>query len=460
MLVERPDVFVYWLVPDWLTDEERGWFPADPRIKYMPTTQTKDRVREYLTLPRELYDACTFYGPCWDFDVLMTMRTGLVPQMRLLMNSPRTINRWWLKEVWLIDVMPMLKFKQTVPQMAPGVHDRFTLDGYLAADRVWFVSYFEPAGVMRAAREHLQPSQVMALAAKIRTGLTAQFDTMELKPPENRFQKGKAFGLSYIGRMEKANGIVDIAEVLEKAWILRGDNVKQIVCTVSAVVKTFDEDLVDVRFLPREEFWHVCRIELDAFVYISKEGAISLSVLEPLMLGVPCITLRDEQRVVMLGEDYPFYASGPSTVYGVFKALYDDYEGSYAKFQKWYEEWFRPTWTKRFEEDLIYPQLIASLDSYRDKIEGRKGELTSLRDNETVQLIAQNWQDGETIYETVQRLGSKLMGVMVKKTDYADHSSRNLTFMSSWNTYRLGLKLFHGFEDASTGLGHIRKVAS
>jgi glycosyltransferase involved in cell wall biosynthesis len=460
ILAERDDVFVYWLIPDWISEEEMKWYPDDARIQYMPIAQTKDRVREYLTLPRELYDALTFYGPCWDFDVLITGRAGLVPQMRLLMNGPRVANKFWVKEVWLIDVMPCLSYKETVPQMAAGIHDRWTLAGYQAADRVWNVSYYEPEKAKLLARKLLPPSQAIDVSKKLRPAVTAQFDNFELKAKKFRFKPGQTFGLSFIGRMEKANGIEDIADILEKAWILRGDKVKQIVCTVSQVVKRFDEEIVDVRFPPREEFWRICREELHAFVVMERSGAISLSVLEPLMLGVPVITMRNEKMVSLLGADYPFFADGPATLYGVFKALYDDYEASYEKFAKWHVEKFQPLWKARFEADLIYPQLVDACAAYEDKLVARSDELIALRDNETVQLIAQNHAPGETIYETVRKIGSGLMGVMVKKTRYEDHSARNLTFMSNWNSYRLGLKLFHGFRDGGLGLGHIEKVGS
>jgi hypothetical protein len=461
ILAERPDVYVYWLVPDWVSDEEMLWFPQDARIKYMPVTQTKDRVREYLTLPTELYHALTFYGPCWDFDVLLTMRAGLVPQMRLLMNGPRVANKYWVKEVWLIDVMPCLSYKETVPQMAAdGIHDRWTLAGYQAADRVWNVSYYEPAKAKLLARKLLPPSQAIAVSNKLRPAVTAQFDSFELKPKQFRYKTGgeRAFNLSFIGRMEKANGIEDIADILEKAWILRGDNVNQLVCTVSQVVKSFDEELVDVRFPPREEFWHICREEMDAFVVMERSGAISLSILEPLMLGVPIIAMRNEKMISLLGPDYPFYAEGPATLYGVFKALYDDYSGSYEKFAKWHVEKFQPLWQKRFADDLIYPQLLDCCTDYELKMQHRKDELVALRDNPTVQLIAQNHAPGETIYDTVRKIGSGEMGVMVKKTHYEDHSARNLTFMSNWNSYRIGLKLWHKFRDASVELGHVERV--
>jgi hypothetical protein len=162
--------------------------------------------------------------------------------------------------------------------------------------------------------------------------------------------------------------------------------------------------------------------------------------------------------ISLLGADYPFFADGPATIYGVFKALYDDYAGCYAKFAKWHKEKFQPLWKVRFKEDLVYPQLVDAIDDYEMKMQFRKEELVSLRDNETVKLIALHHQAGQTIYETVRHIGPKLMGVMVKKTHYDDHAARNLTFMSNWNSYRLGLKLFHGFRDASIELGHIERI--
>lgn len=460
LLAEREDVFFYWIIPDWVTDEQFEWYPQSDRVQYIRAPQSTDRVREYLQVPEVLREALTFYGPCWDFDVLMTMRSVMVPQMRLLMNSPRAIGRWWLKEVWLIDVMPMMDFKPTVPKMVPDVHERATLAGYQAADKVWCISYYEPAQIKKAARRRLQPSEAIKIADKVKTGVTAQFEKIKTKAKKHRFKSGgdRPFGLSFIGRMEKANGIIDIHDTMKKAWIARGDNVKPIVCTVSKVVKEFDEDLIDVRFPPREEFWKICETELDATIYVSQEAAVSLSVLEPIMLGVPCITIRDEPRRTLLGDDYPLYADSLTNVYGVFKALYDDYDYWYGKFAEWQQGWFKETWTRRFEEDLIYTQISASLVEYEQKIQDRLEKLTSLRDNDTVLGLVDAMGDDDVIYEAVQRTGSERFGVMVQKSDPENHASRNLTFMSNWNYYRLGLKLFHGFEDASPQLGHLRRI--
>jgi hypothetical protein len=142
----------------------------------------------------------------------------------------------------------------------------------------------------------------------------------------------------------------------------------------------------------------------------------------------------------------------------MFKALYDDYETQYARFVTWQKDWFEPTYRKRFKEDLLYPKLQANIDAYLSQMEARKGELLSLKGNEAVNLLAKNMTSGkETVFETVKRLG--LLGemkVLADKAEDGDRLKRSITFSTPWNMLRLGLKLFHGYEDASTLTGHLR----
>lgn len=464
-LKTKPGVFFYWVVPEYVTEEEFKFYPQDPRVQYLRAKMTKDRVREYLTFTPELEEWIAFNGSHWDIDVVLTVRTGLVPLMKLIMSSPRD-HRWsWTKQVWVIEEMPMVSFKETVPQMVPGVHDRFTIEGYLAAERVWVCSYHEGPGIVREARNHFAPSLVAKLSQKITPIVTAQREDFGLKITQNMFVNDgeQAFGLAYIGRMEKANNIVDIHKIMGDAWILRGEKVKPIVCTVSRVVKEFDEEVIDVRFPPREEFWKICQEEMHAFIYMPKGGGFSLSLIEPLMLGVPVIALRDESNLSMLGPDYPFYAPGPASVYGVFKLLYDDYENQYKKFAEWQMNWMRPTYQKRFKEDLLYPKLLDALDQTEQYLMDRRQDVKALGQNEIVNLLAEDplFQHGkETMFETLDRLHKeKKVGELARKLDENDRFYRSITFSTPWNMFRLGLKLFHGFEDASTRTGHMIRIS-
>jgi hypothetical protein len=462
VLETRPDVFFYCCVPDSVDDEGMTAYPQDARIRYLKMPRSRDRVRDYIQTSREFEDAIAFNGDFWDFDVLLTVRAGLIPLMKIAMNSPRTNKRFWTKQVWLIEDMPMVSFKETVPNMVPEVHDRWTLEGHLAADKMWICSYHEKAGILREARNHFTPSLVRQLDAKIKNVVTGQFEEYALKDPSKFFKTDgdQPFGLAYIGRMEKANNIEEINDAMINSWITRGDKIKPIVCTVSEVLKTFDEDIVDCRKPGREEFWRICKEEMHAFIKMPKGGGFSLSLIEPIMFGTPVIALRSEMYESLLGKHYPFFANGPSQIPGLIKALYDDYEGMYARFAEWHEVWFEPTYRKRFDEDNLYEHLLTAIDDYEAMLQLRQSDLVSLGDNEVVKLLAKHMENGEkTIFQSLAELGVE-DDVGVQLTRQLEPGFRHgwgITFSTPWHPFKLGLTLFHGYEDASTEVGHLRK---
>lgn len=465
---KRTDVFFYWIVPTHVEDEAFGWYPKHPNIQYIRMPRSKDRVRDYITMSPEMEEVLAFNGSHWDFDVLLTVRAMLIPLMRVIMNSPRTRKTAWTKEVWLIEDMPMMQFKTTVPTMVPDVHDRMTIEGHIAADRSFVCSYHERPEIIRAARQYFTPSIVRDLDAKLQDVVTAQFESYQLKTPDQYYTPGgdKPFGLAYIGRMEKANNIVDIHDIMLKTWVMRGDKVKLVVCTVSKVVPVFDTELVDVRQPNREEFWKIVKEEMHAFLKMPNGGGFSLSLIEPIMLGTPVLTIRTPAYESLLGKEYPLFAEGPSQVPGLVKALYDDYGYHYERFREWHENWFRPTYARRMQEDLLYTKLSAAIDAFNRKLEDRKSELMSLEENKMVQRLAEllgTQPEGcaapiRTVFDGLRWMGeSGEVDVLDKKTEPGDRLTRNITFSTPWNPYRLGLMLHYGYRDASADVGHLEK---
>jgi len=466
---KRKDVFFYWIVPTSVEDEQMGFYPKHPNIKYIRMPRAKDRIRDYITMTPEFEEAIAFNGTYWDFDVLLTVRTGLVPLMRVILNSPRNRKAWWMKQVWVIEDMPMMSFKTTVPTMlANGVHDRMTIEGLLAADRAYVCSYHEKPEIIRTARQYFSPSIVRELDAKLENVVTAQFEKYNLKTPDQFYKPGgdQPFGLAYIGRMEKANNIVDIHDLMVKTWITRGDRVKLVVCTVSKVVPVFDSELVDIRQPNREEFWRIVQEEMHAFIKMPAGGGFSLSLIEPIMLGTPVLTTRTPAYESLLGKDYPLFAEGPSQMPGLVKALYDDYAYHYERFAKWQEEWFKPTYQKRMKEDLLFDKLSRDIDAFQTMIWERKDELASLGENKIVCRLAELLgtkpkgadKTIETVFEGLRYMGEQgEVDMLDKKIEPGDRLERAITFSTPWNPYRLGLILFHGFEDASPEPGHLRR---
>lgn len=465
-LEQRDDVFFYWIVPTEVTDEEMEFYPKHKNVRYVRHVRSRDRVRDYITLSEEFAAAIAFNGELWDFDVLLTVRAGLIPLMRVIMNSPRNRKSWWTKEVWLIEDMPMMSFKTTVPTMlANGVHDRMTIEGHLAADRAYVCSYHEQDEIVREARKHFAPSIVRDLSDKLQNVVTAQFEQYRLKTPDQFPEKGKVpFGLAYIGRMEKANNIVDIHDLMLKTWITRGDKVKLVVCTVSKVVPVFDKELVDIRQPNRKEFWEIVQNEMHAFLKMPMGGGFSLSLIEPIMLGTPVITIRSPAYESLLGKNYPFFADGPSQVPGLIKALYDDYPTFYAQFAKWHAEWFRPTYERRMKEDLLYDKLAGAICEYQSRMQSMKDKthVESLENNKMVKRLSEliDGKEIKTIFDGLRKMGELgEVEMLDDKLDPDDRLNRNITFSTPWHPYKVGLELFYGFKDASTEVGHMERVA-
>ena len=234
----RNDVFFYCLLADWdLPKGELDWLPQHPNIRYIRVPQHPDRTKEYFTLRNEIDHLISFNGELWDFDILITVRAGLAALYKLLVTSPRQLGVRYLKQVWVIENMPVMSFKGSVMVIDPDVQDRFTLDGYLAADRVTMMSYHEKAGAMRIARKFYAPTVVLELERKIKEVLPAQFSEFKLKDPAHWFEPDKdhRFCIAYVGRLAAAGTNIDkIYNVMTNQWIIHGgDRVRMVVCTVS-----------------------------------------------------------------------------------------------------------------------------------------------------------------------------------------------------------------------------------
>ena len=464
-LARRDDVFFYWMIPDHLDEARRAVYPQHPHVRYLPVTQAKDRTREYLTFDKEHDQVLAFNGDYWDFDVLLTVRTGLVPLAKLVMTSPRGVGQRWLKEVWVIDEMPLMDFKKTVACMDPEVQDLFTLAGYVAADRVYCLSYHEPPAIVQRARDFFAPSQVRALAAKLRPVCTTQFTDFHLKAPEHLFDKDgdKPFCIAHSGRMEMANGITAINDLMVKQFVMKGAKVRLLVTTVSDVIKAFDQSVVEVKQAGREEFWQLCKEEMHVFLKLSIEGGFSLALLEPMMFGVPAIINRADWSEALLGKDYPFFVSSETQAYALVQMFHQDYPGMYAKWSWWHLNVFRPLFQKRFETDLLYDLLAAEIDRYDGEVLARfRDKFPGKAANGTVATLLEAIGDGTDVVipDLIKELGAKgVFTRLAEKLEEGDRDRRGLVWSTPWNEFRVILKAFHGWVDASPVVGHLRRAS-
>jgi hypothetical protein len=458
-------LFFYWLVPEWVTEDEFAAYPQDDRVRYVKVPQHKDRTKEYLTFRDRMDQLLAFNGELWDFDVLLTVRTGLVPLMRLIATSPRQCGQTWLKQFWVVEEMPLMDFKPTVMTIDEEVQDRFTLNGYMAADRVWMISYHEKGQALTRAREFFSPSQVKKLDAKINQAVTSQFTDFQLKTPADFFcpKNGKPFCIAHAGRMEKANRIDEINDLMVKQFVMKGTKVRLLVCTQSRVVRSFDQSVVEVKRASRDEFWSLAKYDMHVLLKLSTESGFNLTLLEPIMFGVPAIVCRAPWSSGLLGQNYPFLVNNETQAYGLVNAFYDNYAEMYERFRVWHETWFVPTYKRRFSEDLLYEGLTKAADAFLAEVPARYAKLYPGRAGSTIiKTIADHVADKQefVLFDAVRELAEAgNFSMLGQKTDPNDRDRRNLIWSTPWNDIRVTFKHLLGWEDASTTVGHLRRVS-
>lgn len=466
LLATRENVFIYWLVPNWVTEEDRKWLPSHERIRYVFVTQHKDRTKEYVTLRDEMDKLISFNGEFWDFDIMITVRAGLVPLMKMISTSPRQKSHPWAKEVWVVEEMPLMAFKKTVAVLHPEVQDLYTISGHLAADVSLIMSYHEKPQMLQAAMQYLSPSLVRALDRKMTEVVPSQLKSFQLKADDFHFVPGgkMPFCIAYVGRLGKGDTNLDkIYSAMTNQWIIRGGNkVRMLVLTVSTGGAGQPPEHIEMQRAPREEFWRIAREEMHLLIIMHKEAGFLLALAEPLSFGVPAIVLRAAWAVGMLGPDYPFYANTEMEAYALMKVFYEDYSGMYAKFRKWHEEFFVPVFTRRFQEDLMYSILVGHVDRFDSTmLERFRTALPGRAANEIVAevLKAVGSRDEFVLFDVLTELSeSGVLRSLQQKLEVEDRDRRGLVWATAWNDFRLVLKAHFGWEDASVKVGHMRRV--
>ena len=456
-LLKHPGVFIYWPRPDRLSGRQLDCYPNDERIRYIPIKQYQDRLKEYNRISPELEQIIAFSGTCWDWDVMVTVRNMQTSMMRVHAMSPRRSSWLWQRRIILIENMMMLSKKETVAQSVVDVQDRMTLEGYLTCDAVLMPAYHQKRWVRDIAREHFAPHLVREISDKITEVCQLDMGRYTFKT-EHMYKGDRKLNVAFVGRLEKYGmRLSETNDVFMKQYIMNADKVNTFVCTVTEGDKVFKDDFVDVRHPNRDEFWRICREEMDVAINMSRDVELNLSMLEPITFGVPLIVVREPWSVAMLGETYPFYATSPQEMHGLINLFRKRYKDAYAEFMHWFTDWFIPTYDKRTKEDNIYNHLerlcMAPLDI--------PAQVTnSMQDNnlKIEEAIIAEGGDDFILFEVIDRLGTGKMPLLATKTGDDDRETRNLTFCTPWNEMRHKLISVFGYEDASVRPGHFKRA--
>lgn len=461
-LVKNPHVYVYWPIPtaidEWMADGEREWYPKHPQIRYIEMPQYKDRMKEYNRIHPVLEDLLSFNGDTWDWDVLVTVRAPMVAIMRTVCTSPRQLSRLWTKRIYIIEDMMVMSVKPTVAKSNPEVQDRLTLEGYLAADKVLMPAYHQKDRMLGVAKTHFTPANVIKLRKNVEEVCHLNMPDYRLKDPQFRYTKDRKLKIAFVGRMElSAARLTSINMILRDLWIMHSDKVYPFVCTVSEGHKLIDPTIVDIRHPMREEFWKICREEMDLGVYFHVDPELNMSMLEPVAFGVPVIAIRAPWSEASLGVDYPFLVSSETQAYGLALAFQENYEKYYEQFSVWHKAWFQPTYTERTETQGLYSRLLELILTPTPP-EEQEG-MEQFTQNDVVRLLAENGGDEFVMKDLIISLGgTELRSLAQKMKKVDDRETRSLVFATPWNEFRLAMKMFHGYEDASAKTGHLKKV--
>lgn len=459
-LLKHENIFIYWPIPDFLTYEEMEAYPRHERIRYIRIPQSKDRMREYNKISPELARILSFDGDFWDWDVLVTVRVQQIPMIRVIANSPRSGDRRaFSRRIIAIENMMILSKKLTVVQSNDDVQDRMTLEAYLAADRVLVPAYHEKEWALDVARVHFSPARVRDLKSKIEEVCHLSLSAFNLKKSEFRYHKNRKMNVAFVGRMERANHRLPlINKIMESQWVMNGDKVNCFVCTVShegsVGESEFEKAAVKILHPNRDEFWRIAQEEMDLALFYHVDVELNMSMLEPITFGVPEIIKKAPWSIGMFGPDYPFFVENATQGYAMVSMFLEDYAAQYAKFETWYQKWFVPTYTKRTTDDNMYVKIEESV--MHDTSEIAAESLKALKTNEIVRLIVRYQLDELELMDILRDLSKDRLRTLGSKV--LSEYERGLIWSSDWNDFRLGLKTFYGYEDASTRLGHLKRI--
>ena len=458
----RTDVFFYLMVPDWATEMSSSIL-SHPNVRLIKYPYYKDRMREYLRYDRELDAIQAFNGEFWDFDLVFTSRTSMVPFTKAVMTSPRQLKAGSrLKRIVVMEEMIVMGFRRTVAKSDVPGQEMMTLSGYWAADLVFLATELELMEIRSAARKYFSPSNVKAVMEHLRLVVPLVFREVETKPDGVRFDGKREMVVSFTGRMESvSSNLAALYKLMFSNYAIAMEKkFRFVICTVSEVAKVPPPEFVDMRRPKREEFWEIARKEMDVMISLHNDAEFSLSIVEPVMLGVPLLVIDQDWSRSMFGPDYPFYVSGVTEAFAWVKLFYEDYETQYQKFREWHGAYFGKrltdgTWGCMYEETYKFMQAMeADLVALKPEFEGRA-------ENDMMKALAQSIADRDEfrlfdLLREMQKEGKLTM--LADKTKEGDRDGRRIVFSTPWNELRYVIKQYLGFEDASTEVGHFRRV--
>lgn len=469
LLSTHDDVFINWIVPTDMTDAEIDWLPGDARIKYWEVyerTKPDDRVKRYMQVHRWYERILSFNDGLYDTDLLVTNRATLAALQRMIMTKVGNKRMADSRKIMIIENMPIMSYKQHSIVMDDLACDIQTLSSYLAADLTAISSFWEKREAMKVARRYFSPSTVRALDEKVVEVTPQMFDPPRQKSPEfiaATVAGDKRFTISFSGRMTMRNRFGGIFDIMAKHWIMRGgENEQPLKCVITTHSKGEGRvkvpEFVDVEYSNREKFHELLQHELNVGLFWSLDEGVSMSLMEPLLHGVPLIVARAKHSIGSLGEDYPFLASSEKEAYGFIRMFYEDYAGMYERFVEWQVNKLWPMLQERnhFYVGYVADRMLGECREWYAKFaEDKKAKGVG----KAVSDLHEALPVGPFKLKEWLSENRKLFPVLADKTGPEARDEYVLAFSTDWKDLTAALQAVYGYKQLSALPGHLEKPA-
>lgn len=452
-LLQDPNVFIYWSLPDWIDEEGLNWLPTSERIHYFRLEQSKDRYKEYRRISYERECMFSYQGDFWDWDICVTNRTSMVPTINAVANF-HSRKSDGLKPVLVVEDFPLMAFKGAAAINSTQEQDMYTVLGYQTAAQTYICAYWEKALILESARAYLAPSEIKKLRERI---IECHPFTMSDRPKLKtqsfvKEQPSKPFTIVFAGRMVNGHKFDKIFSIMGSNWILKSQErqINAVVCTQSASEGLVEvPDFVKVNHFNRDQFWDFMANEASVGLFFSAEEDYSMSLIEPLMLGVPYAVYKAPWAVASLGEDYPFYFRSEQEAYTVVKAFYDDYITNYLMFAKWHTEKFRPLLAER-DKTTIPSMVMAQVQKVRAQMS--KVEAPADLDAVAHLLAGQLTEEPQSIAQLIESAAKhNPVRTLADKMQRANQMDINIAFSSDLYLWKMQLLAMGAKEHLATG---------
>lgn len=431
---------IYWCIPPTLSEEELGWLPSNANIVYIPTTLESDRYKEYRRIPKELELVYNYLGDFWDWDIAITNRTSMVPTISAMANRHHIKDRD-VKPIILIEDFPLMQFKYSNAIPSTSHQDKYTLLGYQTAAETAISAYWEKEIILEESKKYVSFYEVRQIREKITE--CHPFPLAERLSLKNKefvsHQNGSPFTIVFAGRMIIGHHFDKIFNVMGTNWILKSHEreINPVVCTQSKGIGKIEvPDYVKVNYFSRDAFWDFLKNKASVGVFFSEEEDYSMSLIEPLIFGVPYAVFRAPWSEVSLGKDYPFFFTNENQAYAIVKAFYDDYPSQYLKFATWQQKIFKPVLIER-DKITIITIVKKHIEQYKKVL----GKTTPHEDKEALVNLLFNELTSipQTLYELISKVGEKIEVRNIK--DKLKNNEMHIKIAFSSDRYKWKLQL-------------------